>query len=209
MRNEDFELFIEEFGEATTSGFVPETEIEKWQGKLPTRLLEYWRDEGRSSYYNGLFTLVDPDDYEATLDEWLENSYLEEIDIFHAIAIDGFGGLYLCGENSGQSVAISPIHNTLFVQIKDISTEQSERSLNISIESLFGSATLDYYNKGGFFEKAVKKLGPLGKNEIFGFEPALILGGEFDIKCIQKVDARVHLSILAQLAPVEINEINI
>ncbi len=57
--------------------------------------------------------------------------------------------------------------------------------------------------------KSGKKFGPLGDNEIFGFEPAIILGGELDIKYIQKVDARIHLSILAQLAEPEINEINI
>ncbi|MEX6222309.1 T6SS immunity protein Tdi1 domain-containing protein [Providencia hangzhouensis] len=36
---------------------------------------------------------------------------------------------------------------------------------------------IDRHSKEGLFEKAVKKLGPLGDNEIFGFEPAIILGG--------------------------------
>ncbi|HGY1115964.1 TPA: GAD-like domain-containing protein [Providencia rettgeri] len=209
MRDEAFELFVEKFGEATISRFVSEEEIDKWRGKLPELLLAYWHNEGRSSYYNGLFTIVDPDDYEDIVDEWLENTYLEEIDSFHAIAINGFGNIYLCGEKTGQCVVINSVFNTIFVQTKELKRQHTEKSLNISIETLFAFSKIDRHSKEGLFEKAVKKFGPLGDNEIFGFEPAIILGGELDIKHIQKVDARIHLSILAQLAEPEINEINV
>lgn len=209
MRDEAFELFVEKFGEATISRFVSEEEIDKWRGKLPELLLTYWHNEGWSSYYNGLFTIVDPDDYEDIVDEWLENTYLEEIDSFHAIAINGFGNIYLCGERTGHCIDISLIYNTIFVQKKTINNINTEKFKNNTIESLFVLSEIDDYNKKGLFEKAVKKFGPLGDNEIFGFEPAIILGGELDIKYIQKVDARIHLSILAQLAEPEINEINI
>ncbi|ENU1229251.1 GAD-like domain-containing protein [Providencia rettgeri] len=209
MRDEAFEVFIENFGEATTSRYVSEEKINQWQGKLPELLLTYWHNEGWSSYYNGLFTIVDPDDYEDIVDEWLENTYLEEIDSFHAIAINGFGNIYLCGEKTGQCVVINSVFNTIFVQKKKLEKNNSAESLDISIITLFILSEIGGYNKSGLFEKAVKKFGPLGDNEIFGFEPAIILGGELDIKHIQKVDARIHLSILAQLAEPEINEINI
>lgn len=41
MRDEDFEVFIEESGEATQRVEVKETAIEKWRGKLPDKLLSY------------------------------------------------------------------------------------------------------------------------------------------------------------------------
>ncbi|WP_277850716.1 GAD-like domain-containing protein [Moellerella wisconsensis] len=206
MRNEFFEAFIDEFGDATTSRYASAEEIKKWEEKLPELLLMYWHDEGWSSY---LFTIVNPADYEDVVDEWLEDTYLEDIDIFHAIAINGFGNLYLCGERTGQSVVISPMFNTIFIQKKEIKREHTNKSRNISIQTLFGFAEVEGHNKKGLFEKSVKKLGPLGDNEIFGFEPALTLGGELDIKYIQKVDARIHLSILSQLADPEIDEIHI
>jgi len=207
MRDEVFGVFIDEVGEATTSRCVPEVEIEKWKGKLPELLLNYWRNEGWSSYYNGLFTIVNPEDYEDIVDEWLENTYLEEVDIFHAIAINGFGDLYLCGERNGRCVTISAINNTIFVKKKSLG--KIYKNLDSTIASLFITIDVNNQNKKGLFEKSVKKLGPLGDNEIFGFEPALILGGELDIKYIQKVDARIHLSILSQLADPEIDEITI
>ncbi|MEY0436735.1 GAD-like domain-containing protein [Providencia huaxiensis] len=119
MRDEFFDAFIDEFGEASTLRYVSEEKIEKWRGKLPELLLTYWHNEGWSSYYNGLFTIVDPDDYEDIVDEWLENTYLEEIDSFHAIAINGFGNIYLCGEKTGQCVVINSVFNTIFVQKKN------------------------------------------------------------------------------------------
>ncbi|BBU95323.1 hypothetical protein BML2496_12060 [Providencia rettgeri] len=39
MRDEAFELFVEKFGEASTSRYVSEEKIEKWRGKLPELLL--------------------------------------------------------------------------------------------------------------------------------------------------------------------------
>ncbi|UNH44163.1 DUF1851 domain-containing protein (plasmid) [Moellerella wisconsensis] len=209
MRDEAFSLFIDEVGEATTSRYVPETEIEKWKAKLPPLLLNYWRDEGWSSYHNGLLTIVNPEEYEDVVDEWLEDTYLEEVDIFHAIAINGFGNLYLCGEKTGRCVTISSSYNTLIVNKKSLRNKQNDVNLDFGIESFFISFDIGYQNKKGLFEKAVKKFGPLGDNEIFGFEPALTLGGELDIKYIQKVDARIHLSILSQLADPEIDEINV
>ncbi|MET4862731.1 GAD-like domain-containing protein [Morganella morganii] len=209
MRDEVFGIFIDEVGEATTSRCVPEVEIEKWKGKLPELLLNYWRNEGWSSYYNGLLTIVNPEDYEDIVDEWLEDTYLEEIDVFHAIAVNGFGNLYLCGEKTGRCVTISSLYNTLIVNKKSLKNKQSDVNLDFGIESFFISFDIGYQNKKGLFEKAVKKFGPLGDYEIFGFEPVLILGGELDIKYIQKVDARIHLSILSQLADPEIDEISV
>lgn len=207
MRDEAFSLFIDEFGEATTSRYVPEAEIEKWKEKLPALLLNYWRDEGWSSYHNGLLTIVNPEEYKDVVDEWLEDTYLEEIDIFHVIAINGFGDLYLCGEKNGRCVTISAINNTIFVKKKSL--DKIYKNLDSTIASLFITIDVNNQNKKWLFEKSVKKLGPLGDNEIFGFEPALILGSELDIKYIQKVDARIHLSILAQLADPEIDEISV
>jgi hypothetical protein len=41
MRDEDFEVFIDEFGEATHRTDVPVDAIQKWKGKLPDQLLTY------------------------------------------------------------------------------------------------------------------------------------------------------------------------
>lgn len=94
MRDEDFEVFINEFGKATHWTDVPAEAIQKWQGKLPDQLLTYWREEDWSSYANGLFWIVNPDDYEDIVYEWLKDTSLEQIDAFHVIGRTTFGDLY-------------------------------------------------------------------------------------------------------------------
>ncbi|WP_369586526.1 GAD-like domain-containing protein [Kingella oralis] len=47
------------------------TLINKYRGKLPDRLLEYWQEYGFCHFADGLFWLTNPEDYEDILAEWL------------------------------------------------------------------------------------------------------------------------------------------
>lgn len=46
------------------------------------------------------------------------------------------------------------------------------------------------------FERARSKLGPLEPHEIYGFQPAIVLGGSFLLENLVKVKANVHLTLL-------------
>ncbi|WP_416776440.1 GAD-like domain-containing protein [Xenorhabdus budapestensis] len=114
MRDEYFNNFIEEFGEATQHIDVPDEAIEKWRGKLPDRLLHYWKTEGWNSYQDGLFSIVNPDDYESIVDTWLEDTPFESMDAYHVIGKSGFGDLCLYGEDTGTNLTISCASNTIY-----------------------------------------------------------------------------------------------
>ncbi|EGA6314886.1 DUF1851 domain-containing protein, partial [Salmonella enterica subsp. enterica serovar Cerro] len=47
----------------------------------------------------------------------------------------------------------------------------------------------------------VKQPGVLADNEMFGLEPAYILGGQIKIENLSKVDCQIHLMILRELPP--------
>ncbi|VWC82338.1 hypothetical protein BLA39750_01295 [Burkholderia lata] len=201
MRDEDFEVFIDEFGEATHRVEVPQSAIEQWRGKLPQQLLNYWKDEGWGGYANGLFWIVNPDDYEDLVDEWLEGTPLEEVDSFHAIARTAFGELFLCGESTGRSVKIVPLLNTIFVRNL---TRKNPEQLDLSIKAFFGldKETCELGDESGkpMFDRALKNLGPLEADEMYAFEPALIVGGKLAVDKLAKVKLDQHLTILRQLA---------
>jgi hypothetical protein len=204
MRDEDFEVFIEEFGEATQRVEVPETSIEKWRGKLPDQLLSYWKEEGWCAYANGLFWTVDPDEYEDLIDEWLENTKLEQLDSFHVIARSAFGDLYACGEKTGRSVTVACPLNKISALPKGLKPKSKE-DLDLSIRSFFSSSDLSRFNlkdESGkpLFQRAVERLGKLATDEMYGFEPALVLGGKMRIENLVKVNTDIHLTILRQLA---------
>ena len=106
VKDEYFELFIEEFGEATHTDKVPEKSIQRYTGILPNQLLHYWKIEGWSAYANGLFWTVNPEDYDDLVEQWLEDTRYPKIDKYHCIARSAFGDMYVWGEKNSQSFTI-------------------------------------------------------------------------------------------------------
>ena len=49
------------------------------------------------------------------------------------------------------------------------------------------------------FELALARLGPLDHDTLYGFVPALWLGGEVRVENLQKLDAHGHLELLSQI----------
>ena len=203
MRDEDFEFFVSRFGEATHRVDVPLEAIQKWRGKLPDQLLTYWQEEGWCGYANGLFWIVNPDEYEDIVDEWLEDTGLEQIDAFHIVGRTAFGKLYACGERTGVSVTISCPLNAIFALPKELKPKNKEDQ-DWSVKSFLSLSVTacDLKDESGnqLFQQAVSKLGPLAHDEVYGFEPAVALGGKMRIENLVKLNLDVHLTILRQLA---------
>ena len=196
--------FIDEFGEATHRVEVPVASIEKWRGKLPDQLLTYWQEEGWCGYANGLFWTVDPDDYEDIVDEWLEDSPLEQLDAFHVIARTAFGDLYLWGEKTGASTDVSCSIHVITALSKDL--KRKLKDPDFYARTFFSNKSPDHCDLNDesglpLFARALKKLGPLAPDEMYGFEPAIVLGGKMQLENLAKLKLDVHLTILRQLAP--------
>lgn len=212
MRDEDFSFFIDEFGEAVAHHEVSADIIDRWKGRLPEKLLQYWKEEGWAGYADGLFWTVNPEDYEELLDEWLDGTRLEEVDSFHVIARSGLGLLYLCGEQTGCGVRIDCSLHAIFAHdLKRKSKEEIERRLPWFFSNLEPKACdLKDANRVPLFKRARASLGPLAADEMYGFEPALVLGGEMTLANLRKVKVAQHLMLLRQLAPptIPFNEID-
>lgn len=204
MRDKYFEYFIGKFGEPTLQVPVPIESIAKWRGKLPEQLLTYWSNEGWCAYVNGLLWTVNPDDFEDLVDEWLADTQLEQVDSFHAIARSAFGDLYLCGEKSGANVTICCEINAISALASSLKPKSDENRDN-SIRSLFAASSkpdFDLKDEHGvpLFERAFARLGPLAPDEVYGFEPAIVLGGKLRLENLAKLKLDVHLTMLRQLA---------
>lgn len=150
------------------------------------------------------FWTVDPDEYEDLIDEWLEDTKLEQLDAFHVIARSAFGDLYACGKKTGRSVTIACPLNKISALPKGLKPKSKE-DLDLSIYSFFGSSDKSRFNlkdESGklLFDRAVERLGKLASDEMYGFEPALVLGGRMRRENLVKVKTDAHLTILRQLA---------
>lgn len=202
--DEDFAIFMESFGEATEHDPVPETAFSKWTGILPESLLSYWRRDGWANYGNGRLWTVNPEDYEGLMHSWLAGTPFSLIDTYHVFARSGFGRLYLCGEASGVGVSIDPIRSEVFA-LQNCLRPKSLARQEGGIKASFACAELEDFDlmDGAEelpFDRVVSTCGHLMADEIYGFEPALVCGGEVAIGNLRRFKLQPHLHMLREFA---------
>jgi hypothetical protein len=198
--DENFAYFLEKMGPAVDRIYVPTSSIERYRGKLPDQLLAYWKEHGWCGYADGLFWTVNPQEYEPVLAAWLGDTQFMERDAYHVIARGAFGKLHLWGETTGDSLIISAT-GSFCIPTKSILVGEK---INFGMQVFFGGMSRHANDFDGMFTAALGKLGRLKHDEMYGFVPALALGGRATLDHLQKVKAVEHLVLLAQLAPLDI-----
>ena len=202
-RDEYFNYFIGVMGEATFHKPAAQETIDKYQGALPDLLLKYWKNEGWNGYGNGMLWIVNPEDYNHILEQWLENTVLAKRDKYYVFARNAFGKLFVITARTKQIFTITPYLNAIFYTEKELLDENSNE--NNAVECFFGFAEkkefdMECDNGGSLFEKALEKLGPCNENEVYAFVPPMLMGGTLAEKDLKKVNMFVQLDILANLS---------
>lgn len=202
MRDEFIQLLIGNLGEAGSRRDVPQSSIEKYRARLPDALLRYWQEEGWCSYADGLFWIVDPEPHQEILDMWLHGTELAHIDKYHVIARNAFGSLYAWGERYQRMITVSSLAGGIVAlknQLQKVNPNP-DQALGIFLATS-RKDSLDFDDEQGkaLFQRALVKLGAVGENEMYAFEPALCIGGKADLEHLVKLNLDVHLMILDQL----------
>ena len=210
--DKEFEWFQKTFGQPEHSVPADDGIINKYRGKLPDRLLDYWKTFGFCGFSNGLFWLVNPDEYDFAIDEWLDDTPVVEEDAFHVIARSGFGSLFLWGEKTGYRYELDCPRGWI-VQQDGNSAAIAEGRADLALARFFAIRRRDHadFNDSrgeGMFDRLVKKHGALSRDEVFAFEPSLMIGGSPTIGTVAKRNVYVHLSVLAQLGQRELLDAN-
>ncbi|MGE8339369.1 GAD-like domain-containing protein [Pseudomonas laurylsulfatiphila] len=197
--DEIFSIFLETFGGPIDRQEVPVSSIERYRGKLPNQLLEYWAEHGWCGYGDGIFWIVNPQEYDGVVASWLEGTKYEERDAYHLIARSAFGDLYLWGEKTGASLKITSVLSRSVFDDFEITSEEMDREL----QGFLLSRNVDSNDYGDLFQPAKKKLGTLRHDEMYGFVPALMFGGPDTLDHLEKVKAVEHLILLSQITELQ------
>lgn len=200
--DEDFEYFLEKMGPAIERQYVPLSSIERYRGKLPEQLLTYWQEHGWCGYADGLFWTVNPQEYDPVVEAWIGDTSFMKQDSYHIIARSAFGELYFWGERLGHSLTLFAPGAYCFPRTSIF----ADGKLDFGARVFFSSLSRSENDFDDLFAPALKKLGHLKPDEIYGFVPALALGGPATLDHLQKVKAVEHLVLLAQLAPLSVLE---
>ncbi len=195
------------FGPETKSVQLTAEELKLFEDKLPARLLEYWQKYGFCGWGEGRFWTVNPDDYKDILVQWLSGTLFEQreldgIDKYYVIGRSAFGRLFIWGDISGQSIKINPNYGMILPA--DDTENLKIRGADRSIDLFYATNSKDYMEEQDLdekplFERAMAKLGPLEADEMYGFVPALAIGGTPKLENLQKVKVIEHLTFLADL----------
>lgn len=207
MRSEYFDLFIQDVGDVFLPRTAEPSVIEAMAGRLPNALLDLWREEGWSGYADGLFWIVNPQDYAETVADWLGETPFAQKDRLHVIARTAFGKLYVWGERFNQSLTLNCATGVITALEKEWAKPESDPDMAIGV--FFASKTRrDLDIKKGLFDEALARLGPVGPDEMYGFSPPLLDGGEMAAHRLRKVEITQHLKELRALQTPTANPYN-
>lgn len=198
------EYFYKKFGPSIYDQPVPEESIEKYRGKVPETLINYWKEYGWCGYGDGILWTVNPEEYKEVVEEWLKDTPFESFDRYHLIAIGAFGEMILWGEETGNSLTITSSYGMIFPSDQTEFIEGDINGYDFLIKALFSGmskTSMDIKDINGefIFEKVRTLLGTLKPGEMYGFSPSLMMGGEANIYSVKKVNAAGHLLFLASL----------
>lgn len=211
--DEPFSWFLEQFGDPQESQKASAETVKKYTGKLPPQLLSYWQEYGFCRFKDGLFFIVNPDNYQNAMEQWLSGTDIMAEDRYHVIARSGFGDLFLWGERNGNNYIIEPKDAEIYPKKGD-DARIAKGLQDEAIQGFFATKSpkrIDFEDIDTgklIFAEASRQFGALAEDEMFTFEPALFLGGEQTLKTLNKVNVHIQLELLAEMGQRQVIDIN-
>ncbi|WP_298261209.1 GAD-like domain-containing protein [uncultured Litoreibacter sp.] len=179
--------------------------VETYRSKLPELLLDIWKQHGVGGWYNGLYRLCIPNDFEGLLSQVFHADDDFSHNDCNVIAYSAFGNLVVWSERHGL-VEISLLRGVLTCD--DLLHLEKKTKSSISLTSEFymlsEKSSLEAHNAYDdadkpLFARARKRLGDLEPGECYGFFPALAMGGAPRLENLKRTKALEHFLFLAQL----------
>lgn len=207
--DEDFDGFLEDFGEPHDSTPIPEAVIEAYRDKLPEQLFVYWRAVGACGFHNGLLWMTNPAEYQDLLDMWLDGSPFENRNDLSVIARSAFGYLYVWGKAKGKLITINPNLNIIYHALQNDPTLLDPAREAIKLQRFWGHSRISHFDKKDesekpMFARALKTLGQLKSDEMYGYKHRPALGGKEVVGNLDIVKLDVYHHIAQQMEPPQI-----
>jgi len=210
--DECFEFFLEHSGPQKNTQLPKASQISKFNGRVPAILLEYWQSHGWGSLYEGLFWFANPDELGPVVDAWFDEAGIGRRNDYQAIARSAFGKIFLWDKTAGHTMIIDPAFSEIitFPPEDEVASGEEDIAFEAFLVSI-DTEILDIVDAKDklLFKRALKRLGPLKSDEMYGFEPAIAIGGKTALENLEKVKLIEHLVLLAQLTEIDIRHMDL
>lgn len=160
--------------------------INTYHKKIPNQLITYWNDLGWCGYGNGLYWMVNPKEYDEIIEKWLSGTVFENRDDLSVIARNAFGKIYIWSTGKGEIMNINPATNMISYFPENANRDFSPEDEDEYMRRFWGMSQkefIDYEddNDKPLFDRALKKLGMLKTDEVYGFKLPQSLGGSHSL----------------------------
>ena len=169
----------------------PETKhIGSYKSVLPPEIINLWTKHGFGLYGDGLIQVVDPRQFQASLELWLGESDSTRVPLL----MTAFGELFYFRQLAGgqQDISLIDIHYRR-VEVCTYSVA------DFFTKFIVHPDIIDELLRPKLFAEARTLLGPLSSGQQYCFNPALVVGGSEAPAGIRIVDAQVHHEVLFQM----------
>lgn len=185
---EKYIKFYEKYGPGKFYGSIDLDVLEFHDQYLLTdEIIELLKNEGISSYANGLLWTLNPSEYLDWLNDWLPFD-----DRSVPFARSAFGDILFIREQQIMALNSSKGFMSVMTDVDDIDSFINRYLTDSWFYNTFFNADI--------FNQIEDK--NLSKDECFGFQPLLSLGGNRDVKSLKKVAMREHLAIISSSSDV-------
>lgn len=204
-----FESFLNSFGVVDEVTEVSSEYLKEYEGKLPPSIIKYWESVGFASVGKGAFWLVDPEEYEGVLDIWLTDTPFAEIrDDLYVIARNAFGTLYVWRKGRGDFIILDALAGAVLVYADADRPPVSGEEEDLVMKRFFAYMEQDEVDVEDeddepMFDRALKKLGPVGQDEMYGYSHMPMLGGAERVENLTIVKTKVYHDIVVQMGSLE------
>lgn len=204
-----FNFFLKKFGQSYDCTPVSNEAIEHYKIKLPEQLFTYWIQFGWCGYGQGIYWMVNPKKYENILEDWLDGTVFEDRDDLSVISRNAFGKLYVWGKGKGEVMNINPATNIISYFPENDGRSFSAENEDEYMRRFWGMSKKDFIdyeddNEEPLFDRALKKLGQLRSDEIYGFKLHRALGGGHKLDNLDVMKLEAYHDIAQQLGEKQI-----
>lgn len=201
MLSKNFAYYMQKYGAFDPVEQVSASDLESYRGRLPESLLTLWAECGRGAWLNGIFQFCDPARYHSVLDLIFDDDPDFSSEDCLPYGYTAFGRLLVWSQRH-QAVEIDLRYGWVTApKLGEKDRHPDDLVIAISTLSTLDRGATDMIddNEQPLFDRAVENLGRLALGQVYGFFPALAVGGSVSIDKLKRVGALAHFSILAQL----------